>query len=241
MRIRRYTPTRAVPALSVILSTYNQPAWLEKCLLGYARQHFRDFEVVVADDGSGEETAALIARLGRDYPLPLQHVWHEDRGFRKCAILNRASEQARAAYLVFSDGDCIPRADFLSVHMAEREHGRFLSGGYCKLPMATSRAVDAAAIADGRFADPSWLLAHGLAVAPLKLQVQGRWARLFDLLSPARASWNGHNASAWKADLLAVNGFDERMQYGGQDGSAKRPSAMAAASTAREVAIGSLQ
>jgi hypothetical protein len=72
-------------------------------------------------------------------------------------------------------------------------------------------------VADGRFADVRWLAAHGLAASPLKLRVQGRWARWLDSLSPARASWNGHNASGWKSDLLAVNGFDERMQYGGQD------------------------
>lgn len=217
MRIRSYAVQRAVPALSVILSTYNQPAWLEKCLLGYARQRFPDFEVVLADDGSSDDTAALIARLGRDFPVPLHHVWHEDSGFRKCTILNRASEVARASYLVFSDGDCIPRADFLTVHMAEREPGRFLSGGYCKLPLVTSRVIDTTAIVEGRFADPAWLGDHGLPAVPLKLLVQGRWAKLLDALSPARASWNGHNASGWKADLLAVNGFDERMQYGGQD------------------------
>jgi glycosyltransferase involved in cell wall biosynthesis len=217
MRIRSYAATRANPTLSVILSTFNQPEWLEKSLLGYAGQTFRDFELLVADDGSTDETALLIERLGRDFPVPLHHVWHEDRGFRKCTILNRASEQARASYLVFSDGDCIPRADFLSVHHALRQPGRFLSGGYCKLPMDTSRAVDAAAIADGRFVDPGWLAAHGLQTVSLKLRTRGRWAALLDLFSPARASWNGHNASGWKSDLLAVNGFDERMQYGGQD------------------------
>lgn len=209
----------ASPAISVVLSTYNQPEWLRKALLGYARQGFTDFEVVVADDGSGEETRAVMEAIGAEYPVPLRHVWHPDDGFRKCEILNRASEAASADYLVFSDGDCIPRADFLAVHHALREPGRFLSGGYVKLPMATSRAIDAAAIESGDFVRPDWLRAHGCAPGDVsrKLRVQGRLAWLWDQFSTAKASWNGHNASGWKADLLRVNGFDTRMQYGGQD------------------------
>jgi glycosyltransferase involved in cell wall biosynthesis len=217
MRIRSYATRRLTPKLSIILSTYNQPAWLEKSLLGYARQDFRDFELLVADDGSAANTSALLERLGSDFPVPLHHVWHEDRGFRKCVILNRASELARADYLVFSDGDCVPRRDFLAVHHALRRPGRFLSGGYCKLPIETSRSIDASVIAKGQFLDRGWLGAHGMSDVPTKLRVHGQWARLFDLLSPARASWNGHNSSGWKSDLLRVNGFDERMQYGGQD------------------------
>lgn len=211
--------TSGTAELSVILSTYNQPAWLRKALLGYARQSFRHFEVVIADDGSGDQTRSVIQDIARDFPVPLRHVWHPDNGFQKCEILNRASEAALANYLVFSDGDCVPRGDFLAVHHALREPGRFLSGGYVKLPMATSEAIDQAAIERGDFARADWLRAHGCSGRDVsrKLKVQGRWAWLWDQLSTARASWNGHNASGWKSDLLRVNGFDTRMQYGGQD------------------------
>lgn len=220
LRITDLGPARATPpAMSVVLSTYNQPAWLRKALLGYAHQTFRDFEVVVADDGSKDETREMIEALAADYPVPLRHVWHPDNGFQKCEILNRASEAARADYLVFSDGDCIPRADFLAVHHELREPGRFLSGGYVKLPMSTSLAIDEANIAAGDFARPEWLRANGCSPSEVsrKLKVSGRWAWFWDQLSTAKASWNGHNASGWKADLLRVNGFDTRMQYGGQD------------------------
>src|SRR5690625_3672381 len=100
--------------LSVIFSTYNSPEWLEKVLWGYQCQSFQDFEVLVADDGSTSETADLIHRLQQHVSFPLHHIWHEDRGFRKCDILNKAVAAAHTDYLVFSDGDCIPRADFLS-------------------------------------------------------------------------------------------------------------------------------
>jgi glycosyltransferase involved in cell wall biosynthesis len=209
----------AAPSLAVLLSTYNQPDWLEKVLLGYAAQTFTDFELIVADDGSRDDTRARMEALRPQLPYPLHHVWHPDDGFRKCTILNRAIEAARADYLVFSDGDCIPRADFLAVHAGRRQRGRFLSGGYVKLPRSTSAAIGAADIASGRHCDPAWLAQHGFAGLrrQLKLRARGLGATLLDALTPARASWNGHNASGWKADLVAANGFDERMRYGGED------------------------
>jgi glycosyltransferase involved in cell wall biosynthesis len=209
----------AEPALSVIVSTYNQPDWLEKVLLGYAAQDFRDFELIVADDGSREETRARIDALRPRLPFPPRHVWHPDEGFRKCVILNRAIEASRADYLVFSDGDCIPRADFLAVHARMRRPRRFLSGGYVKLPRDVSHAIGADDIAAGRHCDPAWLAARGFGDfrQRLKLAARGAGAALLNAITPARASWNGHNASGWKADLVAANGFDERMQYGGED------------------------
>ena len=102
---------------SVIISTYNSPHWLEKVLWGYAAQTHADFELIVADDGSERQTAALIARMRHPIRQRVSHVWHEDRGFRKCRILNRAIAAAEGKYLVFTDGDCIPRKDFLAQHV----------------------------------------------------------------------------------------------------------------------------
>lgn len=146
--------------LSVILSTFNAPHWLEKSLLGYAQQQHRDFEVVIADDGSGAETASLITRMRRETGLNLRHVWQRDAGFRKCRILNKAVLHAQGDYLVFSDGDCIPRADFLAVHAARAQRGYWLSGGYYKLPMPTSEAIQPGDIRSGRCFDLDWLRAQ---------------------------------------------------------------------------------
>ena len=76
--------------LTVILSTYNSPDWLEKVLWGYASQTHRDFELVIADDGSGDETRQRIEKLRQETNLPIRHVWHPDDGFQKSAILNQA-------------------------------------------------------------------------------------------------------------------------------------------------------
>lgn len=207
------------PVASVIFTTYNQPDWLEKVLHGFAAQDCGDFEVLVADDGSDAATRERLQALLPRMPMPVRHLWQPDEGFRKCEALNMAIAAARADYLVFTDGDCIPRADFLSTHLRERAPGRFLSGGYHKLPMATSRAIAVEDIRSQRCFDAGWLHAQGMPPShrDRKLGAGPRMARLLDLVSPARASWNGHNASAWRHDVLAVNGFDRRMRYGGED------------------------
>jgi hypothetical protein len=205
--------------ISVVLSTYESPALLERTLHAYARQRYRPFEVVVADDGSGPATAELVARLGPVLGLALRHVWHEDRGFRKCAILNRAIEAAAGDYLVFSDADCIPWSDFVEIHVSLARPGCFLSGGYFKLPRALTERLTVEDIAAGRHEDLRWLRENGLPASfrAHRLAARGALARLLDRVTPTRPSWNGHNASGWKTDLLAVNGFDERMGYGGED------------------------
>jgi len=207
-----------MPAASVILSTYNHPDWLEKALLGYAAQDRHDFELVIADDGSGPDTKARIESLRDRLPFSLVHVWQDDSGFRKCRALNLAIRTARTDYLVFSDGDCIPRSDFVSVHLREREPGRFLSGGYCKLPLALSQRIDADDIRTGRATDAAWLRANGMTRRTLKIISHPLWRqRLLNALTPTRPRWHGHHASAWTADVSRVNGFDERMSYGAED------------------------
>ena len=205
--------------VSVILSTYNQPAWLEKVIWGYVAQTHQDFELVIADDGSGEATTQTIDRLRAWSRLTIRHVWHEDRGFRKCTILNRAIVESSADYLVFSDGDCIPRHDFLATHVRHARPGYFLSGGYFKLPMDISRAITSDDVLARRIADARWLREQGLPRNRklLKLSAGPVVARLLDLFTTTGATWNGHNSSGWKSDIERVNGFDERMEWGAED------------------------
>lgn len=205
--------------ISVVLSTYNSPHWLEKVLWGYHHQQFRDFEIVIADDGSDGRTRELIERMRAETGLSLKHVWQEDQGFRKCRILNKAIVETAHPYLVFSDGDCIPRRDFLQVHADEARPGHYLSGSYFKLPMATSEAITTADIASGDCFRLDWLRRHGLSSwrKTAKLRAGPRLARVLNLLTTTRCNLKGSNASAWKQDILAVNGFDERMPWGGED------------------------
>ncbi len=188
-------------------------------LIGYAVQTRLPDEVVIADDGSGPETFETIERIAPALPFPLEHVWHEDDGFRKTRILNRAIVAASGDYLVFSDGDCVPRADFLAWHVRFAAPQRFLSGGYIKLSMAASKAMGDEEIRTGEAFSLAWLSRHGAGVNRrlLRLAYPGSVAALLDALTPTRASWNGHNASTWKDLLVETNGFDQRMAYGGED------------------------
>jgi glycosyltransferase involved in cell wall biosynthesis len=212
-------PNFAAMQLSVIVTTYNSPDWLEKVLWGFETQSYKDFEVVIADDGSGAPTKERIERMRREVSYPIQHVWHEDIGFRKCTILNHAIEAAKTDYLVFTDGDCIPRKDFMQVHAERREKGHFLSGGYFKLPMDISKEITKDDILNQRCFELKWLKDRGLpiSVKNSKISFKGGLAEFMNAITPTKATWNGHNASGWKEDILAVNGYDERMRYGALD------------------------
>lgn len=203
--------------IGVILSTYNNPKWLEKTLWGYEMQTRRADEIIVADDGSGPETADLIRRF--EGVLPIRHVWHEDRGFRKTTILNRALSMAQSDYIVVTDQDCVPRHDFLATHEWMAQRGRFLSGGYFKLPMDISLQLTRNDITSGQAFSLSWLRRQGLkwSFKCTKLFGNAAFAGFMNLITPTRATWNGMNSSGWRTDLLAANGFDERMLYGGED------------------------
>ncbi|CAN5212986.1 hypothetical protein BH23BAC2_BH23BAC2_06370 [soil metagenome] len=206
--------------ISVVISTYNAYDWLEKTLTGYEVQSFKDFEIVIADDGSNIETQKKIEDYVRSSPLMISHVWHEDNGFQKTRILNKALLVCKGEYIVMSDGDCIPRADFIEVHNNKKRPGHFLSGGYYKLPMDISQSITKYDIIDQKCFDIGWLKARGLNPSFLKTQKlasRGFKAELLNTITPTTPSWNGHNSSGWKKDILEINGFDDRMQYGGED------------------------
>ena len=205
--------------ISVIFTTYNSPSWLEKVLWGWENQTDKDFEVVIADDGSSSETAELIDTFINRNKLDIKHIWQKDEGFQKCQILNKALLDASGEYIVMSDGDCIPRSDFLSAHRSHAQKGYFLSGGYFKLPMSISEKVTKGDIVSGRCFEATWLKQQGLKLGfrAAKLNSGPIQASILNTLIPTRKTWNGHNASCYKKDAFRVNGFDERMKYGGLD------------------------
>ena len=99
-------------------------------------------------------------------------------------MLNLTVLAAAGDYLIFSDGDCIPRDDFVSAHLCEREPGRYLSGGSGKLPLARSERLDADDSRSGRALDPAWLRANGMRRRTLKIARHPRWRqRLLDAIT----------------------------------------------------------
>lgn len=207
------------PKISIIVSTYNSEEWLQKVLWGFDCQIFKNFEVVVADDGSGSKTTELLKKMGNEVHYNIVHVWQEDDGFQKSRILNKAVTACSADYIIMTDGDCIPREDFIQVHYINKEKGYFISGGYYMLPMNISKRITKSDILEQHCFNINWLKEEGLpkTFKNNKLTARGFISKFFNKVTPTNASWNGHNSSGWKKDILNVNGFDERMQYGGQD------------------------
>jgi glycosyltransferase involved in cell wall biosynthesis len=211
--------SRATPTVGVVFTTYNRPRDLELVLAGYARQTCGRFEIVIADDGSGEETRDCIERARKAWGLDIRHVWQEDIGFRKCRILNRAIVETSAKYLIFTDGDCIPHPGFVAGHLSLARPGYFVSGGCVRLGDAASKAISPADVLAGRVFDKKWLTLHGESSLNLRklLLSAPPWHGVMNSLTTTRPTWNGHNASTWREEVLAVNGFDERLGYGGLD------------------------
>ncbi len=204
---------------TIIFSTYNSPAWLAKVLTGFGHQSVTDFEIIIADDGSGDETKLIIDSFRSKLSCTVIHVWQKDTGFNKCAILNKAIEKSNTEYLIFTDGDCIPHVDFIKSHIEKKEPGYFLSGGYFKLPMEISQSINVDDIISERCFDLTWLKSRGLpnSFKNTKLLFKRNYATVMNAITPTKPSWNGHNSSGWKKDILAINGFDERMKYGSED------------------------
>ena len=203
--------------VGVIISTYNNPRWLEKTLWSYETQTTAPDEIIIADDGSGDETRILIEKFTKT--LPIKHVWHKDKGFRKTIILNKALSLATADYLIFTDQDCIARYDFIETHIRFAQKGYILSGGYFKLPMDISEAITYEDIRSKRIFNLSRLRKMGLKYSfkCTKLLNNSFFATFMNFITPTKATWNGMNSSGWREDIIYVGGFDERMQYGGED------------------------
>jgi glycosyltransferase involved in cell wall biosynthesis len=205
--------------ISIVVTTYRREDALAAVLRSLARQTDADFEVLVADDGSGPETAALIDRWTGRIGRGVRHVWQEDHGFRAAEIRNRAVLAARGTYCVFLDGDCIVRSDFVAAHRHLAEPGCFVSGNRVLLSQTTTERVLREGLEPESWSVLRWLterrrggvnrlsaLLH-LPLGPLRRLRPNAW-------QAARTC----NLGVWRADLDRVDGFDaEYAGWGKED------------------------
>lgn len=212
--------TAAVPACSLILSTHNSPRFLEFVFAGLARQTRTDFEVLIADDGSREATRDFLRAARPHLPFRLRHVRQEHKGYYgKMSIVNRAITHADADYLILADGDVIPREDYVATHLSMRRRNCFLAGGDFRLSPAATQALTLDDVRTGRAFSYAFLRSIGQEKTRRRVKLwRLPWlTRLLDAVNFSPARWSGSNASAWKADLLRVNGFDETIHAPGKD------------------------
>jgi glycosyltransferase involved in cell wall biosynthesis len=199
-----------VPELiSIILTTYERPDALALVLASLAGQSDRGFEVIVADDGSGPETAALLQSSAPQLGAPLRQVRHEHRGFRAGEIRNRAILASRGAYCIFLDGDCVARPDFVAAHRRLAEPGWFVAGNRVLLSPSCTQSVLQKKVRPETWATPRMLAARWRSeinrVLPAMRLPLGPLRRL------RSSKWEGArscNLAVWRSDLDRVDGFD---------------------------------
>jgi len=202
---------------AVIVSTYNQPKALRRCLLGLLAQTERNFHTIVADDGSTAETTALV-RSSRFAPLRIEHFWQLDRQWRRPKILNLVFASIPHAYCIFIDGDCIPRADFVERHLENRRRGYWVSGTRVHIPETVHASFTEDDILSNRIFDVNHLTSLEPALRKKHWRLHpGRWEGILNTLTYRWRCFHGSNSAAWREDILKVNGFDETFGYGSDD------------------------
>jgi glycosyltransferase involved in cell wall biosynthesis len=198
------------PQVSVIITTYNWPEALQAVVEGCFSQTDKNFEIIIADDGSDASTAACVNSLRKRSPVPLQHVWQPDNGFRLALARNRGILASTGEYVLILDGDCIPQRNYIAQHRMLARRGFMVTGSRVLLSRSLTRRILADKI-DVQSIGP---------VGKLKLRAGGDINKVLPLMFtlPDRGreknsfSWRrikGCNMGIWRSDLEMVNGFDE--------------------------------
>jgi glycosyltransferase involved in cell wall biosynthesis len=187
---------------SLVVTTYNRKDALALVLGSALAQSAPPDEILVADDGSREDTGELVRSVAAGARVPIRHVWHEDDGFRLAAIRNRAIARAEGDYIVMVDGDLVLHPRFLEDHRAAAREARWVQGGRVLL----SEAVTRAALASGRTSfgpfEPGTRNRKNALRAP--------WlSRLVSYHGDDIYRVRGANLAFWRSDALKVNGFNE--------------------------------
>ncbi|MEP7259109.1 MAG: glycosyltransferase family 2 protein [Flavitalea sp.] len=197
---------------SLLIATYNWPQALESCLLSVMKQHQLPSEVIIADDGSGDETKTLVEQFRQKFPVPLKHIWHPDEGFRLGMIRNKAMAAASGDYLVQVDGDLVLHPFFIDDHLSAARPGYFIGGSRVLLNQsATEKILYAKNTAISVFDKGVNNKLNGLHAPAL--------ARLIEFFKKEKGLYNmrGCNMSFWKKDILSVNGYNENISGWGRE------------------------
>ena len=196
--------------ISVIVTTYNWPSALRLCLESLFAQRDKDFEIIIADDGSSSANLKLSHAYSANSPVSISYIHHDDQGFRAGTIRNKAVAQSKGEYLLFIDGDCILRPDFIARHRQLAASGYFVPGNRVLLSQGFTQEVIVQQIP--LYAKPVsyfirlWLQKKinrisGFVYLPLgflRHSQPKKWQKAMTC-----------NLGVWKKDFIRVNGFDE--------------------------------
>jgi glycosyltransferase involved in cell wall biosynthesis len=199
---------------ALIISIYNRIDYLKLVFAGLNRQTFRGFEVILADDGSNDESIKEIEFLSNTVEFPVLHLWQEDRGFRKNKILNRAILAVASDYLIFIDGDCVPHKEFIKEHFDQRKEKLCLTGRRVNLSERITKKLTPQIVEEGFLERKYFLLPDGLFGKSFDVEkgIYFKNSFLREYFNKKRRGLLGCNFSIHKKDLLEINGFDERYE-----------------------------
>ncbi|WP_442589790.1 glycosyltransferase family 2 protein [Pedobacter sp. AW31-3R] len=198
-------------SVALLISTYNWPQALELVLNTVAQQTRIPDEIVIADDGSGEETRQLIERLKQRLNLSIKHIWHEDKGFRKSLILNKAVKNITSDYIVEIDGDILIHKEFIADHLKAAQIGTFVQGSRAMITKEKTKEILKNKIT--KFS----IFSSGLYSRFNALRVPFL-SGIFKLDPSNPYHIKGCNLAFWKKDYLAINGYDNNFNgWGGED------------------------
>ena len=198
------------PKASVIISVYKDTEALHSMLYALDRQTETDFEIIVTEDCESEEMAGFLAEY-KQRP-DFHHLTQPDDGWRKTLAENRAIDSARAEYLMFLDGDCIPDKNFVAKHLASAEPGKFLTGRRVYLGPFFSRLLrkwpQLVRVIENRWVFLALLIPlHLDKVRSYEVGLSSRFLQWLRGKKPVGIV--GCNFSCYKKDMLAINGYNE--------------------------------
>ncbi len=201
---------------SLIITTYNWPAALKKCLQSVRWQSRLPDEVIIADDGSNSDTADLIATMTKEFPVPVIHLTQEKKGRRKTRIDNIAIANAKYPYVIFIDHDMVLHPDFIKDHLALSEKGYFLNGSRFLVDETATQGFlkqETFSLTDLKN------LTGKNGMNKLRMPFLMRFmARKYRTKDKDIIEVRGCNMSFWREDLVAVNGYDEAYgEWGRED------------------------
>lgn len=204
--------------VSVIVSTCDQPEMLEKVLWGFNCQTYKDFELIIADEGSPKPTKELVEKIKTRIPFEISHIWQEDNGFQNGGILNKAILSSKSDYLILTQGDCIPREDLVQVHFINKEPETVILGVSYVLPLNLSRTLTQKDIEEQNCFNIDWLQSKGIRKLSKGTIYNSRGfkSKFHNNFTQAKQSWNRYNSSGWKKDILKVVGFHKDKEYEGE-------------------------
>jgi len=199
---------------TVIISIYNNFKFLNLVLAGFERQTNKEYEIIIADDGSKKEVVEKVQHYINQSSLTIKHVWHEDKGWRKNEILNKAVEASESNYIIFVDGDCIPHKNFVKEHLINKAENTVLAGRRSNLSKFVSDKLTyknvKAGILEKRFAVIGLLLKSVIGGSHLENAVFFGNRFIRKKINKKDKGVLGSNFSLHKSDIIEINGFDER-------------------------------